>query len=126
MQARCRMEGWMRPQGARLAKAPVSKLGRPARLCFEARSASEGKDLAPSYGGVPPGNNVPGGGGGRGDGDGGNGAGGAGAVLAGKALESLPADLAQAMKDGKLPAEMLQRYLDLNKNPFFAWLMSIG
>jgi len=91
-------------------------------------SSEEGKELAAAYGGSPPGSDGPGDGdGGRGDGDdGGNGSGPAGALVAGKALETLPAELAQALKDGKLPAEMIQRYLELSQSPFFAWLMTFG
>jgi len=89
-----------------------------------ARSSDAEKDLA--FGSIPPGSNGPTGGGDDGDGDGGNGAAPAAAILAGKAVETLPAELAQALKDGKLPAEILQRYLDMSKNPFFAWLMSFG
>ena len=82
-----------------------------------AYSSDGEKDLSPAFGSIPHG---------RGDGDGGNGATPAAVVLAGKAVETLPAELAQALIDGKLPAEILQRYLDMNKNPFFAWLLSFG
>jgi hypothetical protein len=33
------------------------------------------------------------------------------------------ADLAEALAAGKLPAEVLQRFLDMDKNPMLAWLM---
>lgn len=89
-----------------------------------ARSSDAEKEVA--YGSIPPGGNGPSGGGDDGEGDGGNGAAPAAAILAGKAVETLPADLAKALQDGKLPAEILQRYLDMSKNPFFAWLMSFG
>jgi hypothetical protein len=92
-----------------------------------ARASDAGKDASPSFGSIPPGSNGPSSGdGGDDEGEGGNGAAPAAAILTGKAVETLPAELAQAFKDGKLPAEMLQRYLDLSKNPFFAWLMSFG
>ena len=77
-------------------------------------------------GGIPPGSSGTGGGDdGRGDGEGGgNGAGPAGVVLAaGKAAESLPADLAEALASGKLPPEILQRFLDMQTNPLLAYLM---
>lgn len=121
--------GGCKPMGLGLRGPPsITKLGRPSQRNVLTWAADEGKDLASSYGGGPPGSDGPGGGdGGRGDGDGdGNGAAPVGAILAGKALETLPAEMAQALKDGKLPAEMLQRYVDMNKNPFLAWLMSIG
>ena len=90
------------------------------------RSSDADKELTPAYGSVPPGSNVPGSGdGGDGD-DEGNGATPAAVVLAGKALETLPAELAKAAKDGALPAEILQRYLDLNKNPILAWLLNFA
>ena len=37
-----------------------------------------------------------------------------------------PAELAEALKAGKLPEEILQRFLDMDKNPFLSWLMRIG
>lgn len=92
------------------------------------RSSDADKELTPAYGGIPPGDNGPGNGGDDGpeDGDGGNGAAPAAAILASKAVETLPAELAQALKDGKLPAEMALRYTDLAKNPFLAWLLNFG
>jgi hypothetical protein len=91
------------------------------------RASDADKDLTPAFGSIPPGSNGPNNDGGDdGEGDGGNGAAPAAAILAGKAIETLPAELAQALKDGKLPAEMLQRYMDMSKNPFLAWLMSFG
>ena len=79
-----------------------------------------------SYG--PPGGNGNGSGDGHGgDGDGASGGGGAGAaLLAGRALESLPADLTMALKENRLPLDVAQRYLDLSKNAFFSWLMQFA
>ncbi len=75
---------------------------------------------------MPPGTGSSGGsGGGGGDGSGSGGAAG-GALLAGKALESLPAEMAEALKAGKLPEEILQRFLDMDRNPFLSWLMKMG
>jgi hypothetical protein len=34
--------------------------------------------------------------------------------------------MAEALKVGKLPEEILQRFLDMDKNPFLAWLLRIG
>lgn len=77
-----------------------------------------------SGGGEPPVSN--GGGSGGGDGEGDNGSSGVAALLAGRAVESLPAELASALKAGSLPAEMLKRYLALEKNVFLAWLLQFG
>ena len=35
-------------------------------------------------------------------------------------------ELAKAVKEGIIAPDMLSRYLDLTKNPVFAWLMSFG
>jgi hypothetical protein len=111
-----------RPQ----ALGPLSHLGRPChqrRQCV-VRAAEETPE--PTFAGVPPGGKGSEGNGG-GDGDnGGNGAGPAAALLAGRAIESLPAELATAFKDGRLPAEMLERYLDMSKKPVFGWLMQFA
>lgn len=67
------------------------------RAHWRARGASGDAEAVPSTGGAPPGSSGPtggsgGGGGGDENGAGGNGSGGAGgAILAGKAVESLPA-----------------------------------
>ncbi|XP_027356228.1 protein RETICULATA-RELATED 4, chloroplastic-like [Abrus precatorius] len=68
-----------------------------------------------------------GGGGGHGDGhEDGNGGENEALVLlaaAGKSLESVPADLATAIKEGKIPAAVVSRFLELEKSPFFRWLL---
>lgn len=38
----------------------------------------------------------------------------------------LRAEMAEALKAGKLPQEILQRFLDMDSNPFLSWLMKIG
>ncbi|KAL3678178.1 hypothetical protein R1sor_021134 [Riccia sorocarpa] len=50
------------------------------------------------------------------------------AILAtlGRSLESLPKDLAAAVKGGKIPAEVVQRFLELEKSPIKNWLMRFG
>lgn len=45
---------------------------------------------------------------------------------AGRSLESLPSDLAAAIKEGKIPASVVSRFLELDKSPFFRWLLSFG
>lgn len=80
-------------------------------------------------GGLPPGNSGPTGGGGGGDSDGSgsnDSSAAGGAILAGKAIETLPADLAEALAAGKLPQEILQRFLDMESNPLLSWLMKNG
>ena len=42
---------------------------------------------------------------------------------AGRALESLPRDLAAAIEDGKIPASLVSRFLELEKSPFLRWLL---
>lgn len=42
---------------------------------------------------------------------------------AGRSLESVPADLAAAIKAGKIPASVVTRFLELEKSPFFRWLL---
>ncbi|XP_014494204.1 protein RETICULATA-RELATED 4, chloroplastic [Vigna radiata var. radiata] len=42
---------------------------------------------------------------------------------AGRALESVPADLAAAIKEGKIPAAVVTRFLELEKSAFFRWLL---
>ncbi|KAF7833702.1 protein RETICULATA-RELATED 4, chloroplastic-like [Senna tora] len=47
-------------------------------------------------------------------------------VEAGRSLESLPSDLAKAIKDGRIPASVVSRFLELEKNAFFRWLLQFG
>lgn len=105
--------------------APTGRLSFNT-LVRRASSSSEEKSIMPAIGDIPPGNNGPGGSGGNGgDGDDGGSSSSStpiATLLAGKALESLPVDLAVALKQGQLPPEMLQRYLDLQKNFFLSWL----
>ena len=82
-------------QAGRSGRVPCPRLpGRPlwgGRPSWQLRSATGDAEVTPSTGGVPPGSSGPSGGsGGNGDGSGGSGAAG-GAILAGKAVESLPA-----------------------------------
>ena len=116
--------------GARFSARPSSpSLSSPPPRTIPHASDAD-KELTPAFDSIPPGSNGPGSGsgdgGGRGDGDGGNGAAPLAAILAGKTIETLPAELAQALKSGKLPAEMAQRYLELSKNPFLAWLLNFA
>lgn len=45
---------------------------------------------------------------------------------AGRSLESVPSDLAAAIKDGKIPASVVSRFLELEKSPFLRWLLQFG
>lgn len=76
-----------------------------------------------------------GGGHGGGDGEGGEGeTGGSGnreealMVLSGleRSLESLPADLAAAIKDGRITAAIVKKYCSLERSPFMSWLLQFG
>jgi hypothetical protein len=152
----------------------VPSVGRPLggrRAGQQPLRAAKGEPEAnPAEGGVPPGSSGPTGGGGGGGGNGSGAAG--GAILAGRALESLPAggwgsgmtasdvasrrsfrpgwlaalsgmlnhhclparpppalltaEMAEALAAGKLPQEILQRFLEMEANPLLAWLMRIG
>eukprot|EP01018_Ginkgo_biloba_P006176 Gb_04855 [translate_table: standard] len=103
------------------------------RKCWKGRARAEGEDTGQ------------GGGGGGGEGDGGNGngngngdgdAGGeseknrAEALLAlgalGRTLESIPGDLAAAVREGRIPASIIYRYADLDKSAFMRWLLQFG
>ncbi|KAF8719898.1 hypothetical protein HU200_024661 [Digitaria exilis] len=44
----------------------------------------------------------------------------------GRKLESLPADLAAAVQGGRVPAEILRRFVDLEASPVFRWLLQFG
>ena len=88
--------------------------------------------------GLPPSGGGGGGGGGDGEGEGeGDGEGSDDAsvnrrealfVLAqlGRKLESLPADLAAAVEGGRIPAEIVRRFVDLEASPVFRWLLQFG
>ncbi|XP_030547466.1 protein RETICULATA-RELATED 4, chloroplastic-like [Rhodamnia argentea] len=77
-----------------------------------------------------------GGGGGKGGGDGRGGGDGSGsrnrieALLAlaevSRTLDSIPKDLAVAIQAGKVPAAVVERYLDLEKSAVFRWLLQFG
>ncbi|XP_066363198.1 protein RETICULATA-RELATED 4, chloroplastic-like [Miscanthus floridulus] len=84
--------------------------------------------------GLPPSGGGGGGGGGDGDGDG-DGSDDASVnrrealfVLAqlGRKLESLPADLAAAVEGGRIPGEIVRRFVDLEASPVFRWLLQFG
>lgn len=108
-------------RGPRLTKRPSGRAG------WQLRRETPANEAVPAVGGVPPGSSGPtDGGSGGGGGDGGGGAAAGGAILAGRALESLPAEMAEALAAGKLPQEILQRFLDMDRNPFLSWLMKMG
>ncbi|CAN6355333.1 unnamed protein product [Urochloa humidicola] len=44
----------------------------------------------------------------------------------GRKLESLPADLAAAVEGGRVPGEIVRRFVDLEASPVFRWLMQFG
>ncbi len=67
----------------------------------------------------PPGNN-------NGEGEGGDGDSGAYAgilLAAGRTIDSLPSDVAQAIKSSSIAPDMLARYLRLSGNPLVMWLL---
>lgn len=45
---------------------------------------------------------------------------------AGRSLESLPKDLAEAVKAGRLPGAIVKRYFELEKSTVFRWLLGFG
>ncbi|CAK8575443.1 unnamed protein product [Lathyrus sativus] len=44
----------------------------------------------------------------------------------GKPLESLPADLAEAVKAGRVPGSIVRRFFELEKSSVFRWLLNFG
>lgn len=44
----------------------------------------------------------------------------------GKVLSDLPADLARAVEQGKIPGSIIRRFFELEKVPFFRWLLQFG
>lgn len=44
----------------------------------------------------------------------------------GRTMESLPADLAAAIKEGRIPKSIVHRFHDLDKSSVFRWLMKFG
>lgn len=44
----------------------------------------------------------------------------------GRTMESLPADLAAAIKAGRIPKSIVHRFHDLDKSAVFRWLMKFG
>lgn len=45
---------------------------------------------------------------------------------AGRQLESLPKDLAAAIEAGRIPGSVVSRFFELDRSPFFRWLMQFG
>lgn len=44
----------------------------------------------------------------------------------GRSLESVPKDLAAAIESGKIPAAIVEKYLELEKSAVFRWLLQFG
>ncbi|KAI3941547.1 hypothetical protein MKW92_037200 [Papaver armeniacum] len=44
----------------------------------------------------------------------------------GRSLDSIPSDLASAIVDGRIPASIVHRYLNLEKSSVFKWLLQFG
>ncbi|MCO5601848.1 hypothetical protein L7F22_055973 [Adiantum nelumboides] len=44
----------------------------------------------------------------------------------GKSLSDLPADLAKAVQQGRIPGSIIRRFFELEKVPFFRWLLQFG
>ncbi|CAL0329421.1 unnamed protein product [Lupinus luteus] len=45
---------------------------------------------------------------------------------AGRTVENLPADLAAAVKAGRVPGSIVKRFLELEKSPVIRWLLNFG
>ncbi|KAF3330742.1 Protein RETICULATA-RELATED 4 [Carex littledalei] len=45
---------------------------------------------------------------------------------AGRGLETLPSDLAAAIKAGRIPGDIVTRFLELEKSPLMRWLLQFG
>ncbi|NP_001143763.1 Protein RETICULATA-RELATED 4, chloroplastic [Zea mays] len=114
------------------------RLNRPHLPPLPLASSGSGSDIIGSGGedDLPPSGGGGGGGGGEGDGEGeGDGSEGDSVnrrealfVLAqlGRKLESLPADLAAAVEGGRIPGEIVRRFVDLEASPVFRWLLQFG
>lgn len=107
--------------------SPSFRINRRRDLPFVLHSTDAG-----GGGGSFGGHGGSGGGGGGGednDGHGGN-SGNKDALMilanAGRSLESVPSDLAAAIKDGKIPASVVSRFLELEKSPFLRWLLQFA
>ncbi|KAK7264048.1 hypothetical protein RJT34_31651 [Clitoria ternatea] len=102
--------------------APLCRIHRRADPPFLLRSSSDhGGGHGGSFGGH--------GHGGGGDDDHGNGGKNEAIMVlveAGRTLESVPSDLAAALKAGKIPASVVSRFLDLEKSAFFRWLLQFS
>ncbi|XP_073114237.1 protein RETICULATA-RELATED 4, chloroplastic isoform X2 [Elaeis guineensis] len=105
---------------------------RPPRLrVFPPRRARRTVLSGSGDGGI---GNTGGGGGGGGDGGGEDGDSGrknrTEALLAlselGRTLDSLPKDLAAAVEAGRIPGVIVRRFVELEKSPFFRWLLQFG
>lgn len=44
----------------------------------------------------------------------------------GRSLETLPKDMVSAIEEGKIPVDVVRRYLELEKSPFLRWLLQFG
>ncbi|KAK9079391.1 hypothetical protein SSX86_001062 [Deinandra increscens subsp. villosa] len=44
----------------------------------------------------------------------------------GRSLDSIPADLAAAVRGGRVPGAVVRRYLEMETSPFMRWLMQFG
>ncbi|KAL8129351.1 hypothetical protein V2J09_018506 [Rumex salicifolius] len=107
----------------RLTSANVTKANRRSYTHLIAFASGGGND---SNGGSGSGG---GGGGGGGEGGGENESKDA-ALFAlaqiGRSLDSLPKDLAMAIESGRIPVEIVMRYLEMEKSPLKRWLLQFG
>lgn len=47
-------------------------------------------------------------------------------VEVGRNLDSIPADLAMAIENGRVPGLIVHRFVELERSPFLRWLMQFG
>ncbi|CAO2832967.1 unnamed protein product [Amaranthus hypochondriacus] len=104
-----------------------SQIRRHFPLCNSGGDFGDGGNFGGGGGG--------GGGGGDGDGDGGHDNGDESKnkkdvflVLSktGRSLDSLPKDLVTAIEEGRIPVEIVKRYLELEKSSFLRWLLQFA
>ena len=116
----------LNPPPLSYTRTPITAIFRPTHPSFR-----------PSAAGGSGGAGDGGGGGGGGGGDYGDGNGGdererikvealRALEEAGRSAESLPEDMAAAVAAGRLPAEIVRRYLELEKSAVFRWLLGFG
>ena len=110
---------WFAWQAAAVFRGPQRRKRRKCRSWESSNSSNDDKSAASSDLPPPPVDN---------DGEGDNGDDNSDAyagilLAAGRTIDALPVDVAQAIKSSSIPPNMLSRYLELSKNSLVVWLL---